>query len=332
MKPCIRILFLCLSTVILFSLEARTAPIPVIFDTDIGSDIDDTWALSLLLCSPELDLKMVVTDSHDTTARAKIVAKFLEQVGRTDVEIGIGVKTKDIKVPQAKWADDYDLSQYPGKVHEDGIQAMIDTIQNSPEAIRLLVVGPCPNIPILLQKYPDMVNRVSVYAMSGSVYKGYGDRPSPDAEYNIREDIAASQKMYKASWKLTITPLDTCGIVSLMGSPYQELIQMQNKSPLIRALFENYNVWTKETKNSTDPANRSTILFDTVAVYLAIENSLCKMEDLNLVVDDRGYTVIDPKGQTVSTATQWNDLEAYQKWLIARLEAGVVKKKAKAEK
>ena len=36
-------------------------PIPVTFDTDIGSDIDDTWALGFLLRCPELDVKLVTT-------------------------------------------------------------------------------------------------------------------------------------------------------------------------------------------------------------------------------------------------------------------------------
>ena len=37
--------------------------IPVILDTDIGNDIDDTWALGQLLNSPELDLKLVLTST-----------------------------------------------------------------------------------------------------------------------------------------------------------------------------------------------------------------------------------------------------------------------------
>ncbi len=41
--------------------------IPVILDTDIGGDIDDTWALAMLLKSPEVDLKLVVTDYGNTT-------------------------------------------------------------------------------------------------------------------------------------------------------------------------------------------------------------------------------------------------------------------------
>ena len=50
-------------------------PIPVILDTDIGDDIDDTWALAMLLKSPELDLKLVVSDTADTVHRAKIVGE-----------------------------------------------------------------------------------------------------------------------------------------------------------------------------------------------------------------------------------------------------------------
>ena len=37
------------------------AKTPVILDTDIGGDIDDTWALVMLLKSPELDPKLITT-------------------------------------------------------------------------------------------------------------------------------------------------------------------------------------------------------------------------------------------------------------------------------
>ena len=65
--------------------------IPVILDTDIGFDIDDTWALGLLLKCPELDVKLITTSSDNTPIKAKLVAKFLEIVGRTDIPIGIGL-------------------------------------------------------------------------------------------------------------------------------------------------------------------------------------------------------------------------------------------------
>jgi inosine-uridine nucleoside N-ribohydrolase len=40
-----------------------------ILDTDIGTDIDDTWALQMILGSPEIDLRLAVTATGDTLTR-----------------------------------------------------------------------------------------------------------------------------------------------------------------------------------------------------------------------------------------------------------------------
>ena len=48
----------------------------IILDTDIGSDIDDTWALALLLNSPELDLKLLTTATFDTRYRPPNCSKL----------------------------------------------------------------------------------------------------------------------------------------------------------------------------------------------------------------------------------------------------------------
>ncbi|UCF42470.1 MAG: hypothetical protein JSV99_07655 [Planctomycetota bacterium] len=53
--------------------ESKMGPckkMPVIFDTDIGDDIDDTWALALLLKSSEFDIKLVTTEVGDTLAES----------------------------------------------------------------------------------------------------------------------------------------------------------------------------------------------------------------------------------------------------------------------
>ena len=65
------------------------ARIPVIFDTDIGDDIDDTWALCLLLKSPQLDLKLVTTTYGKAEYRAKIIARLLTVAKRTDIPVGL---------------------------------------------------------------------------------------------------------------------------------------------------------------------------------------------------------------------------------------------------
>ena len=64
------------------SLAAEAPKIPVILDTDIGTDIDDAFALALIIDSPEFDLLGVTTVSGDTAARARLAAKMLVGSGR----------------------------------------------------------------------------------------------------------------------------------------------------------------------------------------------------------------------------------------------------------
>ena len=75
-------------------------PTLIILDTDIGSDIDDTWALVMLLNlsrGPDglgegpVDVKLITTCFADTTYRAKLVALALTSAQRTDIPIGIGI-------------------------------------------------------------------------------------------------------------------------------------------------------------------------------------------------------------------------------------------------
>jgi hypothetical protein len=59
-------------------------PVPVILDTDIGSDIDDTWALAFLLRCPELDVRLVTTDRGRPDYRARLACQVLA-AGQRDV-------------------------------------------------------------------------------------------------------------------------------------------------------------------------------------------------------------------------------------------------------
>ena len=88
-------------------------PLPVVIDTDIGDDFDDSWALALALACPHLwDVKMVLTANKDTAARAKIVAKYLALFNRTDVVIGVGDRTPGGVGSLLPWAADFDLDAY----------------------------------------------------------------------------------------------------------------------------------------------------------------------------------------------------------------------------
>jgi len=285
--------------------------IPVILDTDIGGDIDDTWALVMMLKSPELDVKLVVTDTGNTMYRAKIVAKMLEIARRTDIPIGIGLHLSDDLGGQADWVKEYELSSYPGTIYRDGVQALIETIMNSPEPITLICIGPMPNISAALKREPEITCKARFVGMHGSIRKGYNGSEKVSAEYNVSAYPKDCQKVFTAPWDMTITPLDTCGLVKLEGEKYQKVAEC--KDPLIQALIENYKVWAKSTPG------RSSVLFDTVAIYLAFSEELLVMEELGVRVTDNGYTVIDETAKRMNCAMEWKDLPAFEDLLVNRL-------------
>jgi len=298
--------------------ENKTKKIPVILDTDIGDDIDDTWALTLLLKSPELDLRLVVGDQGKPLYRASLIAKFLELAGRTDVPVGIGLGSREKEDGrQSKWMEGYDLRSYPGTVYEDGVQAIADTIMASSEEVTLIAIGPMPNVAAALEREPRIAQRARFVGMHGSVRRGYGGRAEVSAEYNVRADIKACQKVFTAPWEMTVTPLDTCGLVRLEGEKYAKV--RDSEDPIAKALIENYRIWAAVKDEAPVADSRSSILFDTVAVYLSFADAFLGMEDLPIRVTDDGFTAIDPTAKRMRVATSWKDMDAFEDFLVRRL-------------
>ncbi|MBC8471416.1 MAG: nucleoside hydrolase, partial [Planctomycetes bacterium] len=224
------------------------------------------------------------------------------------------------------------LSTYPGKIYEDGIQALVDTVMKSRKPIKVVAVGPLPNIAAALEREPQIAEKAEFVGMHGSVYRGYGNSSEPSAEYNVKACVKEAQKVFAAGWNMTITPLDTCGIVQLKGQKYQKVLN--RNSPLTRALIENYRAWYKqgilnENKDLSEAEvnkrvdkklnSSSSTLFDTVAIYLAMSTDLVKMERLRIKVTDDGYTRIDKNAKVINCATEWKDLSAFEDFLVGRL-------------
>lgn len=302
-------------------METANKPIPVILDTDIGDDIDDTWALAMLLKSPELRPLLVVSDRGDTIYRAKIIARLLTVAGRTDIPVGIGVRESEGEGAQAPWVKEYRLEDYAGTVHEDGVDAMIRTIMEAPEPVTLICIGPVPNIAEALRREPGIAPRARFVGMHGSVFRGYGGSTDVSAEWNVRADPESCRAALSASWKdITITPVDTCGIVKLAGANYLRVRDC--REPVTAAVVENYGLWARHHQ-AHDPKEQSSILFDTVAVYLAFTTERLTMRRMGVRVTDEGFTVPDPQARQMNVAIDWTDLPGYYDFLAERMLAPV---------
>ncbi len=293
--------------------------IPVILDTDIGTDIDDTWALIMLINSPELDVKLITTVSGDTIYRAKIIAKILKIAGKK-IPIGIGIgDPKNSLNFQEPFVRDFDINSYEGEIYEDGIQAMVDLIKNSEEPITIVSIGPATNIAKAIEIYPDLPKKCNFVGMHGSIYKGYGGKDGRDPEANVKSDVLSLRRVFSSNFiSKLITPLDTCGLVFLDGERYKKIYN--SEKPILKALIENYKIWAKlVTWTKVDSENHSSTLFDTVAVYLAYSHEFLEIEPIKIKVTDDGYTVPDEKGDEILVAIRWKDLNAFLDHLVERL-------------
>lgn len=296
--------------------------IPVILDTDIGTDIDDTWALAMLLNCPELDPRLIVTTSGDTLYRAHLTAKFLQVAGRTEIPIAAGLNDPHGGMKfQAPWLEGFNVAAYPGQIRQDGAQAMVELIMASPEPVTVISIGVATNVARALELEPRIAARSRFVGMHGSIHLGYGGQPGAVPEANVRYDVPALRQVFAAPWlEKVITPLDTCGLVVLAGARYQQVYHSPN--PVLQALIENYKIWAKLVTWMTVDfvETQSSTLFDTVAVYLAYRCDLLEMERIRLRITDDGLTLPDPEGDEVLAALRWRDLDAFYDHLLERLK------------
>ena len=84
---CLAIALALLATLPLSGYAAER--VPILLDTDIGSDIDDAFALALALVSPEVDLQGVTTAGSEAQERAWMVCRLLTAVGRKAIPVAI---------------------------------------------------------------------------------------------------------------------------------------------------------------------------------------------------------------------------------------------------
>ena len=301
-------------------------PIPVILDTDIGTDIDDTWALAQLLRSPELEPKLILISTGDATFRASITAKFLSAGGRTEIPIGRGVDYQPMQERdrnQGPWIKGYNLAKYEGEIVEDGIERAIRIIEESPEPVTIIAITPAGSLAAALARAPSIASRCRLVGMFGSFAVGYSGGLPASNETNVRMNPEALRAVLAAPWlDVLLTPLDTCNAAVLSGEQYHR-IWSATDDPMLRAVIENYCVFAPRVDwmHCDFFTLRSTVLFDCVAVYLAYSEEFVETETIRFDITDDGFTVRDDtSGEfTARVALRWKNLPAFHEHLCDRL-------------
>jgi inosine-uridine nucleoside N-ribohydrolase len=293
--------------------------IPILLDCDIGTDIDDAFALALVLHSPELDLRGVTTVSGDTMARARMCCRLLTAAGRKDVPVAAGPKDKpaqELRGMQHQYAAHpavvYGRTSKP--VKEGAVEFLYSKLKGDPGKLTIVAVGPLSNIAQLLTEHPDCKPWIKrIVLMGGSVRVGYDAKPKPEPEFNLYTDVKAAQTVFSSGVPLTVAPLDASAMLKLEPAMLKRIFDAGSLLNMqVQCL---YQLWDQKD---------APIMFDPVAVTLAFNDSFCKMEELCLEVDDKGMTK-ETKGKPNARVATSIKKDEYLKWLVDRFANGAPK-------
>src|SRR5947209_5332312 len=208
---CLAIALALLATLPLSGYAAER--VPILLDTDIGSDIDDAFALALAVASPEVELRGVTTVGKGAEDRAWIVCRFLTAVDRRDVPVAWGRDPQ----PGEAMTGQYQYRYHPAPlfnrtsrpVKETAVEFLYAKVKADPGKLTIVALGPLTNVGKLLSEHPDCkpwIKRIVV--MGGSVRVGYDGKAQPEAEWNIKTDVKAAQAVFISGVPLTAVPLD----------------------------------------------------------------------------------------------------------------------------
>ena len=178
-------------------------PVRIIFDTDMGNDIDDALALAMLhaLESRGECRLLGVTLTKDHPKAAQFVDAVNAFYGRGDIPIGV---VRDGVTPEegdylGALADHPDL--YPRSLEDppEAVELLRQLLAEQPDgSVTLVQVGFSTNLARLVEADRELVARkVRLLSLMGGAF------PALLAEYNIKTDLAAAQQLF-AEWPTEI--------------------------------------------------------------------------------------------------------------------------------
>jgi len=265
----------------------------IIFDCDLGGDIDDAFAVALILSSPEFEVLGFVMDHGNTPMRARIACRMLYECGLENVPVVVGRPTANIIGQQSEptinsyqfaWAEGFDKVKPMGQNAADFI---IENLHKFPNEIILFTVAPLPNIRDVIEKDPTALKLAKkVVSMFGSYYMGYSVGSKPIPEWNVRADVGSSKMFINSGANLLLAGLDITTFVKLDEENRTRLLY--RNSPLTDALCGLYTLWRYESFAAPNCA-----IYDGVAVGVVLWPELFTSKKVHVTVDDHGNTLIE---------------------------------------
>jgi inosine-uridine nucleoside N-ribohydrolase len=270
--------------------------IPIVIDCDPGHD--DAFAIMLAVASPEVELRAITTVAGNqtldkTTANA---LKVLELIDRTDIPVAAGADkplTRELRtaahVHGESGLDGPDLPDPTTKVVEgDAVDLLNESIE---PGVVLVPTGPLTNIALLLQRHPDVAQRLErIVWMGGAASEG---NITPAAEFNSFVDPEAAAVVFESGIPVTMIGLDITH-KALFTAEHAE--RLRGSGPAGRAVAEmaDFFLIFHRQRYRFDGAP----IHDAMAVAHVIDPTLVRTVNCNVEIETKsqycdGRTVVD---------------------------------------
>jgi purine nucleosidase len=266
---------------------------PILFDTDIGSDVDDALALGLILARPAaFELVAVTTVAKDPELAAEIAASLLGAGGRTDVQVSPG-EAHPLLRPHAFNAFGHEaqcvLTGARAEVVGERAPERIVRAAREVEGLEIILVGPLTNLARALALDPELPRRVAgITVMGGHVREvKIGNFRCPyGIDYNLCSDPEASVSVLGAGFRTTLISADVTLQTWLRRG---ELDAIAATGPLGAALVHQTGLWTPVQRQiftgigGSVAEDNVAFLHDPLAVWSLVDASALHFEELQIV-------------------------------------------------
>jgi purine nucleosidase len=256
--------------------------IPILLDTDPGSDIDDAVALAYLLRQPRCELLGVTTVSGDVSKRAAIVEIVCAAAGRTDIPIHAG-RTLPLAHGQGQpFVPHYEaVADLPHRSYQpnQAVDFLRNTIRSRPGEIVLLSIGPYTNIATLFALDPEIPSLLKgIVSMGGRFFS------EDHLEWNAICDPTATAITYQTPGRQHLSVgLD----VTLQVTLDADAVQAKFTGPLLDTVLKMATKWFEHSGRIT--------FHDPLAAALIFEPWLCETAEGTISVDIiTGRTTFQP--------------------------------------
>lgn len=300
-------------------------PIPVILDTDIGTDVDDCLALALLLSSPELELQAVTCVYGDTTLRSRMTLKLLQLRGLDHIPVYAGAQKPLTSQKPIYWeghegqglVDPSDTTLQPAA--DFAPDFIVRHVMSNPGKIHIIAIGPLTNIALALQKEPRLAQNIGHLTIMGGVARSIDRLDLPLAEHNIVCDPEAAKIVFASGAPITLVPLDLTTQVSVNEEGHKRI--QQAGSPFQLAVADQLARYPRFQRYG------QTNLHDPLAVGVIVDPTFVTVQPVTMIVGTSdqpvpGMTLMrspqaDEKA-TIQLATRV-DIDRFERFFVDRV-------------